>query len=643
MKPYLFIVLAFFSLLSCQPTETETTNLWEDETLRNLYDFQDRRDSKNLMPFLSSDQAQYRELAAYAFASVQDSTIVPALAQLLEDKQENVRVAAAYAIGQTRHPDGFAPLYQRISQEQSGKVKRVLLEAMGKCATEDTLPTLIGVQATNEVELAGQIWGLYRAGLNRISSQEGTRLALEALSDQTDTEVHLAIAHYLVRSNPEGLEEYEGQICQWAKQDPSPHVRMSLTGALRRITGDEVAATIAHILAKDSDLNVRVNAWRSAKPEHFAKIQSLILPALNANPNESAAAAAYLGRLNETDRAAVLTDVNLANLPARTHATLLGIAIDKGGIDDAESQLLDRIQHTSGRYDKAHFVSALGGRWSHLTIIREVLTSGNDPVVTTAAMDALTRLGRKPEMPTAIQANFAEVVKQGFLLTDLAAVALSSSIVLDENLSFLDAYWQAPEFRQTMLTAKEALVLPRDVESLMALEAAIYHLDGIEDEPLVQNPYNHPINWERLSEVSQGQEVEIKTTKGTIRWALQTDHAPGSVENFLTLVDSGYFNGKTFHRVVPNFVAQGGCPRGDGYGGMPYSIRSEFAPLRYKTGAVGLASAGKDTESCQWFITHSPTPHLDGRYTIFAYVTEGMEVVQALEVGDVIDEITLLP
>jgi len=106
------------------------------------------------------------------------------------------------------------------------------------------------------------------------------------------------------------------------------------------------------------------------------------------------------------------------------------------------------------------------------------------------------------------------------------------------------------------------------------------------------------------------------------------------VANFVALTQSGFFNGKNFHRVVPNFVVQGGDPRGDGWGGTNYSLRSEFANLRYLEGYVGMASAGKDTESCQWFITHSPTPHLDGRYTIFAKVITGMQVVHQLEIGD---------
>ena len=134
----------------------------------------------------------------------------------------------------------------------------------------------------------------------------------------------------------------------------------------------------------------------------------------------------------------------------------------------------------------------------------------------------------------------------------------------------------------------------------------------------------------------------IKTTKGDVTIQLFVEEAPGSVGNFVSLVKRDYYDGKFFHRVAPNFVIQGGCPRGDGWGSEDYSIRSEFSGRRYKTGSVGMASAGKDTEGVQWFITHSPTPHLDGRYTIFAEVTKGMDVVHIMEVGDQILDIQLL-
>jgi cyclophilin family peptidyl-prolyl cis-trans isomerase len=115
------------------------------------------------------------------------------------------------------------------------------------------------------------------------------------------------------------------------------------------------------------------------------------------------------------------------------------------------------------------------------------------------------------------------------------------------------------------------------------------------------------------------------------------------VVNFIKLINDGFYNGKTTHRVVPNFVVQGGCPRGDGYGALDYTIRSEIGLCWYdQAGYLGMASAGRDTEGTQWFITHSPTPHLDGRYTIFGKVAEGMDVVNTLEVGDRIEKIELV-
>ncbi|AKD05460.1 hypothetical protein PKOR_02440 [Pontibacter korlensis] len=138
------------------------------------------------------------------------------------------------------------------------------------------------------------------------------------------------------------------------------------------------------------------------------------------------------------------------------------------------------------------------------------------------------------------------------------------------------------------------------------------------------------------------QQVLLRTEKGSITLQLFVEDAPGSVANFVELTKQGFFNNLYFHRVVPNFVAQGGDKRGDGWGSSDYSIRSEFAPLHYYEGYVGMASAGKDTESNQWFITHSPTPHLDGRYTIFAKVIDGMDVVHRLEVGDKIVDVEVL-
>jgi peptidylprolyl isomerase len=129
--------------------------------------------------------------------------------------------------------------------------------------------------------------------------------------------------------------------------------------------------------------------------------------------------------------------------------------------------------------------------------------------------------------------------------------------------------------------------------------------------------------------------VKIETIRGDITAELYTSVAPFTVMSILKLASQrGYYRGLNFHRVVPNFVIQGGDPRGDGWGGPGYSIRSEFSTDTYSTGAIGMASAGKDTEGSQFFITHSPQPHLDGRYTLFGKVLSGQDVVDRILVND---------
>jgi len=122
---------------------------------------------------------------------------------------------------------------------------------------------------------------------------------------------------------------------------------------------------------------------------------------------------------------------------------------------------------------------------------------------------------------------------------------------------------------------------------------------------------------------------------GRIELELFGDDAPQTVKNFLELARKGFYDGLTFHRVVPDFVVQGGCPRGDGWGDAGYYIRSEFNRHGYETGCVGIAHDGKDTGGSQFFITLSPQHHLDGRYTLFGRVVEGMDVVEKIDQGDV--------
>ena len=131
----------------------------------------------------------------------------------------------------------------------------------------------------------------------------------------------------------------------------------------------------------------------------------------------------------------------------------------------------------------------------------------------------------------------------------------------------------------------------------------------------------------------------LNTERGPIIVEFFAADAPLTVRNFLDLARSGTYRGTRFHRVVPNFVAQDGDPRGDGSGGPGYSIRDELNPRRYERGALGMALSGPDTGGSQWFITHSPQPHLDGGYTVFGRIVAGFEALDRIVQGDMLLDI----
>lgn len=130
--------------------------------------------------------------------------------------------------------------------------------------------------------------------------------------------------------------------------------------------------------------------------------------------------------------------------------------------------------------------------------------------------------------------------------------------------------------------------------------------------------------------------VNMETNKGTIEIELYPQHAPKTVNNFVFLAGAGYYNDVAFHRVISNFVIQGGDPTGTGRGGPGYRFEDEVKgnPLKHETGVLSMANAGPGTNGSQFFITHSPQPHLDGKHTVFGKVTSGMDVVNAIRQGD---------
>jgi cyclophilin family peptidyl-prolyl cis-trans isomerase len=178
------------------------------------------------------------------------------------------------------------------------------------------------------------------------------------------------------------------------------------------------------------------------------------------------------------------------------------------------------------------------------------------------------------------------------------------------------------------------------VRAAALLEAQGVPLPSSIRPAVVGKPVTDP-SWRPLLNPPFSPHAFIDTDRGTIEIELAVNDAPQTAANFMKLARDGFYDGMAIHRVVPDFVVQAGDPRGDGEGGPGYTIRDELNEHPYLRGTVGMALDGKDTGGSQFFITHSPQPHLDARYTVFGSVVDGMDVVEQLVQWDVIRRVRI--
>lgn len=232
-----------------------------------------------------------------------------------------------------------------------------------------------------------------------------------------------------------------------------------------------------------------------------------------------------------------------------------------------------------------------------------------------------------------------------FQALDAALRASASDTDVDAKLAIMEALSKYRRQRTLDLLAASL----KDTNYLVWRHAAVLlEKDGagtfLLTPPKETFPSRRPGYYERVEAMMRqpNPTAIVSTEKGEFRVELLAHEAPMTVDSFVDLARQNYFNGIAFHRVVPNFVVQGGDPRGDGNGGPGYQIRCEINKVPYDRGTIGMALSGKDTGGSQFFITHSPQPHLDGGYTVFGRVLSGMETVDQLARGDRILKVTVV-
>ena len=634
-----------------------------DPVLQQVYDLQDRQLLDSLYLFFRQKDPSYRYAAAMAFGSIKGrkgAAGVDSLIRLLKDEVTGVRLGAAYALGQLGDSKAEGPLLEAFGDTlaNSDYLRRTILEAVGKSASGTLLPDMSTTSTylrTDTLLLEGQALGIYRYALRNIVHPAGTnRMADFLIKRNYPSSVRLIAANYLQRAKGIAIDSFALDLTKEFQREDDPYIRMALAIGLGKSQLPEVREVLLQQLTTEKDYRVKCNILRTLANFNYARVQPALLAALD-DPNlhvSQTAARFFVDSGNPIDAVAYWRKAKGdSTLHWQTRMSLYAAAnkflplyfeVSKGQLNQ---ELRNIFAQSNNPYEKGAALDALAEFGWNYRIIKEQGFSTTSPIVRTACVQALAKIASNPgfnsffglgsrKVKTDLATFFKEAIQSG----DAGMMAEAANVLSNADLDFKSVV----EESAYLTNAQLGLQLPKDTETYNALQKAIDYFAGASTTVPSQPDYNHPIDWRIVSEVSESARALIKTPKGDIRLRFFPDAAPGTVANFVQLVRSAYYNGKNFHRVVPNFVVQGGGSRGDGYGGLNYSIRSELPQMYYnEEGFVGMASAGNHTECTQFFITHSPTPHLDGNYTIFAKVEEGMEVVHQLEVGDQIQRITI--
>ena len=633
MKIYSFKFLAYILILfafGCsggQRHEDIGNNVFTDTELRKIYDAADQRDYQALAPYAHHDIAAYRMAYARCMGSVQDTAALPGLYELMRDPIPYVRMFAAFAVGQYRDSTSLPALEKAFKKATIPEIKSELLESIGKSADANAMEYLIFHEPSTSLEESGKMWGIYHASLRGLLKQDHLRvIAAHLKSKEQDT--RLAVLNTLNRQKEYDLGDYRENIEKIALEDKNPELRTAAVMAMRHIKNvDDVLIKIA---SRDDDARVRASAILAIADGNSSEFQELISTSLEDGSAWVAMNAANrlsskwsVGYLQDLEQLAITSTV------PEVKTSIVTAFLSNDSLASKGMELWNRISFKNS-VEKSVFLKALGYLPNTLDTLKQYSLE-DSPLGTAAAEGIITGAGKFQEWKPEFY-NQAKLAFEKGLLAQSYLYANASMDPMFFNLEMLPL--------KEMEEAVKKFTGEGDVETRNELNKAIAKIKSQDYEP--ESPsITHKIDWELVESISGGATADIYIGNKTLRLKLLIEDAPGTVSNFIALTEKGFYDGKFFHRVVPVFVSQGGGPRGDGFGSTDYTIRSEFSPLKFGSGVAGIASAGKDTESCQFFFSHIPTPHLNGRYTIFGALTDGASGLTDISTGTRIDSIRI--
>ena len=658
------LMALMITINSCVPPSneiiTDINNANSDLVYQGIYNHQDKQNIDSVLLYFNHSNPGYRLAAVNAMASIQSELSIDSLVEILGDPIIEVRTAAAYALGQIGNLETVDPLMNAFVNKDTSDVDNVfnstILEAIGKTGNKSLLDALASVESyriTDTLLLLGQSRAIYRYANRGINTQKGTNRMVELASNQAyPNEVRVIAANYLARAKDIDISKSQFRIAEALIGASDPNVRMAIALALRKVTEPDILKILQSQFIVEKDYRVKVNILKALGSYKYIDNIDLILDHLDdENIHVANAAAQYLvdhGKRDDVEIYKTFAKKNLDHtVRAKIYASVLkhlpSYYIESRAL--IRSSLLRYLKELKGKpYVAKHYVAALGQDPYSYAYLKEAAIDSGVVTIRTAGMEALSKIVSGKSFVNTfrfrsdrVKIEILDIIKEQFAKGDVGTMAIGAGILSNEKIGYRNLI-QNDSF---LIAAAAKLSLPREIETYNEIKKALAYINNVKYKA-EKNSYNHPINWKTLATVSDSTIAVVRTNKGNFTIKLFGNTTPGSVANFIDLANDDFFDNKVYHRVVSNFVIQGGCPRGDGYGSLDYSIRSELPQLYYDDeGYVGMASAGLNTEGTQWFVTHSPTPHLDGKYTIFGKVTEGMDVVHQIVEGDKIIDVII--
>lgn len=612
-------IVFLFSIFLILTENAKGQNKFSKKNNQTIWEAKDRNDVVYTNQILKKGRNDEKLIALNGLMSWHDPQFRKSLLKIVKKKNIELKKSALNAIGQSHDSFYISYLLKIINKKKYSKIKPEALVALGKCITQWQSEKLLNIKKTNS---DGYAECLYRAMLYGVSLPRFTDTMARILSTESEQNRFYA-AWYLSRTKFTLSSKNITPVLFFleTKTDDELAIPLLIAIAKSKVNKSD-SLRIREILLKNSlskNISIKISALRAIHISKYNFDEEQINKSYEKND---------LPQIQVTVSDMLVKNCNKYNnfKPLDYSPALVNIITNQNCKNNI------KLNETGTFYDKIWYLKTIENDFNKYPEIQNILLQSTNAAIKAAATESLIKCSNSKGFPSALNDDFIEtltlLIKDGDegVLSNIAVAFIEKQITKQTN-------YNLKEFIELLSDAMSELTLPRQIEAYTDIVKALSVLnDSTYTKPTAD--WNTPIDWKYVEKIPENQKIEVTTNKGKFTITLNVNEAPGSVSTILKLVEEGYYNNKFFHRLVPNFVIQGGCPRGDGYGSLDYTLRSEFSNLNYSKGAVGLASAGPNTESCQWFVSHCSTPHLDGRYTIIGYVTEGMETVQRLGVSD---------